>query len=114
MFQVRQSWAWSTPMVLIVFPTASLMAVIWPEVQATFENYVARLGNNSIDMVGLQASASSLAYIIGPIVTGTLAVLVGNQNTFAILGAILACVSLTMLIIVPRKIKMPQSELKQV
>jgi len=101
-------------MVLIVFLTASMMAVIWPEVQATFENYVARLGDSSIDMVGLQASASSLAYIIGPIAAGFTAALIGNQLTFSLFGLILAVVSVLLLIIVPRKIKMPQTELAKV
>jgi len=106
----------STPVavVAIVFIFSSLQAIIWPEMFATFENYVARLHEHGMDMVGLQASASSLSYIIGPILAGTLAVFVGNQNTFAILGAVFACISIIMLVIVPRKIKMPQKQLVEI
>ena len=100
--------------VSIVFLFASLSAIIWPEIQASFENYVARLGNSSIDMVGLQASAGSLAYIVGPIVAGFTAALIGNQLTFSLFGLILTVISVVLLMIVPRKIKMPQTELSQI
>lgn len=105
----------SNPALIVggVFVTASFMAVIWPEISATFENYVVRLHEHSLDMIGLNASTSSMAYILGPILAGLGAALLGYRLTFAVLGILLATLSVTLLFVVPRKIKMPQKAISQ-
>jgi len=89
-------------------------SISFPEIYAVFEDYIARLGDHKVDMIGLQGSASSLAYVIGPIVSGALATFFGNQFTFSIMGGLLVITSIIMLLIVPKKIKMPQQELLQI
>lgn len=79
---------------------------------AAIEDYVARLGNFANDIVTMEQLAGSAAYIVGPIVLGLLAELIGYQETFAVAGVLMGLVSIACLIIVPRKLKMPQVELK--
>jgi len=103
----------SNPLLLLglVFFSSLLNSISVPEIAAVFEDYVQRLGPMGDDLIGLQSSATSLSYIIGPILAGTLAAVLGNQVTFTAMGILLASVSAFALIIVPRKIRMPQKEL---
>jgi MFS family permease len=95
-----------------VFVASSFLAISWPEVNATFEDYVSRLGKTGNEFIGLQSSIISLSYIVGPIIAGGIASLVGNQLAFAVVGGFLVLTSIFSLIIVPRKIHMPQKELR--
>lgn len=101
--------------ILLLFTTfiaGMFLAIAFPEVSATFEDYVDRLGINGNDMIGLQSSAISLAYILGPILNGYLSMYIGNKNTFSVMGGLLIIVSIFSLLTVPFKIKMPQKNLK--
>ena len=98
----------------LVFLASTSLAIAWPEIYGTFEDYVSRLGVLKSDMIGLQASAGSLAYIGGPMIAGWLASGLGEQMSLAGLGWYLAGVSLVLLVIMPRKIRLPQGQLQQV
>jgi MFS family permease len=91
-----------------------LTAIAYPALSATYEDYIKRLGLYGNDMVGLQQTSGSLAYIIGPIVFGAVAVVVGTHKTFAFAGMLLASTAVASLVVVPKKIKMPQKELNEV
>lgn len=97
----------------MVFISSILTALTVPEVLGTIEDYVERLGKNSSELVGLENSTISAAYIIGPIAAGGIAALIGNQQTFTVMGSLLFIVSLVSLFIVPRKIHMPQQKISQ-
>jgi diacylglycerol kinase len=100
--------------VLLVLCMSFFLSIVIPALNSTYEDYIHRLGHTSEDMIGLQNSAGSLSYILGPIAAGAIANIVGIQPTFAILGIVLTTLSLLMLIIVPRKIHMPQTAISQV
>jgi len=100
--------------ILLAFTSSLFSAIAIPEIYATFEDYMSRLGSHGNDIVGLENSAGSLAYIVGPIVAGGIAALVGYRFTFTIVGIFLALCSLTALIIVPRKIKMPKKAIEHI
>jgi len=94
------------------FIASLFMALAVPEIMGTIEDYVERLGDKGNVMVGLESSATSAAYIAGPIISGSLASLVGFGMTFAILGGLLTLVSLVCLFVIPRKIHLPQEVIK--
>ncbi|NMB70401.1 MFS transporter [candidate division WWE3 bacterium] len=79
---------------------------------AVFEDYVARLGKFGNDMAGVSQAAISLAYIVGPVLWGWAAEALGYQKAFALSGVLLASVCAACLATVPRKVHMPQSQLK--
>jgi MFS family permease len=81
---------------------------------AVFEDYVARLGKFGNDMAGIEQASGSIAYIIGPILWGGLASLLGYQRSFAITGVIFASIAIACLASIPRKIHMPQTKLEEV
>lgn len=100
--------------ILITFFVSSFLAIAVPEIKATFEDYVSRLGGHGKDMIGIQSSSASVAYIIGPIFATFLATLFDIQTTFGIIGLCLFFISVMLFFIIPRKIRMPQSNLASV
>ena len=79
---------------------------------AVFEDFVARLNRYGNDMVAMEQISASLAYVIGPVLLGYISTLVGYQHTFSFVGILIGSISIACLVAVPRKIKMPQMELK--
>ena len=79
---------------------------------AVFEDFVARLNRYGNDMVAMEQISASLAYVIGPVLLGYISTLVGYQHTFSFVGILMGSISIACLVAVPRKIKMPQMELK--
>ncbi len=96
------------------FFASLFLSIASPYIRATFEDYVGRLGNNSNDMIGLQASSTSLGFIIGPIVASYLAQVFDIQKAFALIGGSLAIVAVLLLFVTPKKIKMPKNELAKI
>lgn len=95
----------------LTFLTALFVSLGWPLLNGTFADYVHRLDGLGNSLVGLQGSAISMSYIVGPTLAGFLADSIGNRNAFSVLGAFLVTISLVGLLFIPRKIKMPQKEL---
>ena len=95
----------------LVFFSSIFSSLSVPEILAVYEDYVARLGRAGDEMVALERSSENLAYILGPMIAGAVALLIGSQKTFTVSGLFLAIVSLLALIIVPKKIRLPQKEI---
>lgn len=103
-----------TIIIALVLGFSLFFSLTFPEVYATFEDYVSRLKEFGNDMVGLQSSAVSLSYIIGPIFAGGTAAIFGNRGSFTLAGGLLIMVALLCLLVIPRKIPMPQADLEQI
>lgn len=97
--------------VVIMFVASMFHMITFPILYATFEDFMSRLSETDNEMVGLEGSVNSLAYVIGPILAGTVATFIGNQATFAVFGAALVLVGVVVALFTPRKIKLPQKEL---
>lgn len=105
----------STPAILVLVLLSSMgSAITFPEIEATYEDYMHRLGKSGDVVVGMESSASSVAYIIGPIIAGGIGSLLGYPKTFSVLGGLLVVISLLALVIVPRKVRLPQQEIAAV
>lgn len=92
-----------------VFLASCFLSISYPEIEAVFEDYVTRLGHSGTSMVGLQATAISSSYIIGPILAGSIAQFYGNRAVFSVLGIAVAVYSLFAFFLVPKKIAFPAS-----
>jgi len=96
----------------MVFVSSLLMAVSWPLVDAVYSDIVARMGRERKHMIGLSNSTISLAYIIGPIISGLIANSVGERLTFVVMGGVTVFVCFCLLLTTPKKLKLPQVEIK--
>lgn len=111
------AWLFGTgsPILIIAVLIGSIfISVDYPEIEAVFEDYIARIDGYENDLVGLRASASSLAYIIGPILAGFAAEMLGYSKTMGLFALILVVVSTIVLFVTPRKIRMDHRGLEEI
>lgn len=97
---------------LLILLSSVFTALATPEIQAVFEDYIVRLGPYGNDMIALDRSAVNLAYVLGPAISVSLGSIIGDQKTFGLTGILLAITSAIALVIVPRKIRLPQKKLQ--
>jgi len=102
-------WWWY---LIIVFVSSILSALAWPLLDAVYTDLLSRMGRENIHMIGLKNASNSIAYMIGPIIAGAMATLVGNIESFVYMGWLLVGVATILLIFTPRKLKLPQSEIQ--
>jgi MFS family permease len=98
---------------LLSFLIGVALAVSWPMVDAVYTDILARMGRERKHMVGLPSSMVSLSYVVGPIMAGVIASIVGEKMTFAVVGAMVIIVAGVLLLVTPKKLKLPQTEIAE-
>lgn len=106
---LNQNIFWQLGVVLV---SSCLLSVTYPLIDAVYSDILARMGSERKHLIGLGDSALNLAYVGGPIIAGFLAQFAGERLTFGIVGAMTAVAGSLLLMLTPRKIKLPQSEIK--
>lgn len=102
-----------TGILLIIFISSILLSIAFPLSEAVYSDIIARMGNQDKHLIGLSNSTFSLAYIFGPILAGFIAQFFGEQKTFAVLGLGVTAISAFLILTTPRKLKLPQTEIKE-
>jgi hypothetical protein len=99
---------------ILIFFVGTALALAWPALNAAFEDYMDRLMPElENDLVGLRNAATSIAFIIGPIIAGIATNYIGAQRTLSIVGVLLCGSAVLGLSILPRKVHMPQHKLQE-
>jgi len=96
----------------IVCLASSALAVCYPLLQGVYTDILTRMGSEKKDMIGLTGSVMNLSYIIWPVFAGLISSRVGERLTFSWLGVIVLTFSIILLFVTPRKLKLPQTEIK--
>jgi len=97
--------------VIIVLISSIFLAITHPLIEAVYTDITARLGTERKHLVGLSNSTTSLAYIISPTVAGFIASLFGEQMTLVLVGGIAVLVAFFLMLVTPKKILLPESEI---
>lgn len=98
--------------ILLVFISSCMLAVTFPLADAVYSDIVARLGRKRDHLIGLTGSTINIAYIIGPILAGFTTMAIGERMTFSFLGITAIFLALILLVYTPRKLRLPQTEIK--
>lgn len=98
---------------LIILLSSILLSIAFPLADAVYSDIIARMGKQDQHLIGLSNSTFSIAYIIGPVLAGFTAQFFGEQRTFAALGLGVALVSAFLLLATPKKLKLPQAEIRE-
>jgi MFS family permease len=98
--------------VVLVLVSSLLSSFTYPLVDGVYSDIIARMGRQRLHLVGLTNSATSLAYIIGPVIAGFTASLLGEKMTFSVIGMFSVVVSVLLLVATPKKLHLPQSEIR--
>ncbi|HKB88535.1 MAG TPA: MFS transporter [Patescibacteria group bacterium] len=96
----------------IVCLSSSALAICYPLLNGVYCDMIARMGREKKDMIGLTNSVTNLSYIVWPIFAGLLTSRVGERLTFAWVGIGVFVVAVILLFITPKKLKLPQEEIK--
>lgn len=107
---LNDSIIWQLAMVLI---SSIALAICNPLLEGVYTDIVARMGKEKKDMIGLRSSTINLSYIIWPPIAGIISENVGERFTFSYLGLAVALVSFILLFVTPKKLRLPQEEIKK-
>lgn len=99
-------------MLLVSLLTGTALSIAWPLTDAVYSDIIERMGHQGKHMMGLSSSTLSLAYIVGPVLAGFIAQQVRERMTFSIVGMVMSIVAIVLLIITPKKLKLPQTEIQ--
>lgn len=97
---------------IFVFLASLFISIGYPLIQAVVSDFLGRMGKSKRHLLGFSSSAVSLGYILGPIIAGYISTSVGEKLSFTYLGIFVTIVSLVLIFVTPRKIKLPQQEIK--
>lgn len=99
-------------LVFIIFISSIFLALSYPLSEAVYSDLEERMGIKKRHLISLSLSTISLSYIIGPSIAGFLSSLYGEKQTFVYLGLFTAGVAVILLLLTPRKLKLPQNEIE--
>lgn len=103
----------SVMILVIVILSSLLLSVAHPLNEAVYSDLLERMGKGKEYLIGLAKSNTSIAYILAPVIVGFLSDNTDYITTFSIVGIIFILISILLLIFTPRKLKLPQKELKE-
>ena len=106
---VSDTIIWQLSMVLLA---SAALSICYPLLEGVYTDIVARMGKEKKDLIGLTSSVVNVSYVIWPPVVGVVAALIGERLTFSFVGAIVVIVSVVLLFVTPKKLRLPQEEIK--
>ncbi len=95
----------------MVFLSSVMLSVTYPLTDAVYSDVISRMGRERKHLIGLSSSMVNVAYIVGPTLAGVIASLVGERATFVSMGVGMAVVAVLLLVITPKKLRLPQQEI---
>lgn len=97
----------------VVFVAGTLLAICYPFVDGVYSDIDARLGDEKKHMIGLTSSVVNLSYMVWPIVAGFIAGIYGGEMVFSVTGFVAAIAASILLVTTPRKLRLPQTEIRE-
>ncbi len=97
---------------VVVCLASSALAVCYPLLEGVYTDIINRMGCEKKDMIGLTGSVINLSYIVWPIMAGLISSKVGERLSFFWLGIVVVVSSAILLMITPKKLKLPQAEIE--
>lgn len=102
-------------LILILFFLCSTgISAAWILNESVFSELSKRSDGNELYTNGLERIDDSLGFLIGPILIGFLSDKFGYFSAFSILGIISLCLAIFLIIITPRKLRVPKSKIKKI
>lgn len=105
-------WIRSAPLfVLSAVIVGAAVSASWPLIDSVYTDLVARARRGKKHIMGMSAAMFGLAYIIGPIISGVMSQIWGEEKSFAVIGAAVLLVSILLLVVTPKKLALPQRQI---
>jgi MFS family permease len=97
---------------LMVLTSSAFLSFSYPLLDGAYSDIIARMGRERKHLIGLSNSAISLSYIVGPAIAGIITNFVGERGNFTVAGIATILVCIFLLVVTPKKLKLPQQEIK--
>lgn len=93
-----------------VLASSIALSITYPLLEGVYSDIIQRLGKEKKHMIGLTSSTVNISYIVWPPIAGLIAANAGEKMTFVYIGVLTVVVSLVLLFIIPKKLKVHQEE----
>lgn len=100
--------------IILILLSGLFLAFAWPLNEAVYSDLSERAGKYKLHITAITRANTSIGYIAGPILAGILADSVGYNNTFAIIGLIGFIFAIILVVLTPKKLKIPQVSLEKI
>lgn len=90
----------------IVFLASAFIALSWPSISGAYADYMVEDKRYVKEIEGLGDFSTNIGFIIGPVFAGILADNLGNPQTFTALGVMGVLISLILLKLSPKEVKL--------
>ena len=87
-----------------IFVASFFISMAWPSINGAYADYISETPQYEKEITGLEDFFTNLGYVLGPITAGYIADYFGNNGAFSFLGVTAILVSITLMIVTPRKI----------
>lgn len=84
----------------------------YPLIDSVYTDLVARARKGRKHIMGMSSATFSLAYVVGPILSGFISGKLGEEMTFTVIGLVVCVVATILLVVTPKKLKLPQDEIQ--
>lgn len=96
---------------MTVLISSIALSIAGPLVAGAYSDIVARLGTEKKHLIGFSSATANISYIITPPIAGLISDRVGEKSTFGYIGIITLVVSIFLLFIMPKKLKLRELEI---
>lgn len=99
-------------LLLVVALAGLFIAMAFPLIDSVYTDLVARARKGRKHIMGMSSATFSLAYVVGPILSGFISGRLGEEMTFTMMGVVVCVVAVILLVVTPKKLKLPQDEIQ--
>jgi len=94
-------------LIIIIFTSSIFMSISWPAINGAYADYISESSKVEKEIEALENFSGNAGYVIGPIIAGILSDHIGYGHAFTLLGFTCAAITIILLKITPKKIKIP-------
>ncbi len=98
-------------MLVVIFLAASFISLALPSINGAYADYISETEPLGKEIHTLSDFFYNAGWVMGPILAGLSADTFGNKQSFTILGIACACITLFLIAITPRKIKLKVAQI---
>jgi len=89
---------------LIIFLSSIFISMAWPAINGAYADYISETAEYEKEIEGLEDFYTNLGYVMGPMMAGFLADILGNSGAFSLLGLSGFFIGALLLAVTPKKI----------
>jgi len=95
--------------IIDIFVSSVFISISWPAINGAYADYISETTKYEKEIEGLEDFYTNLGYIIGPMIAGFAASILGNSGAFSFIGLTGIAIAIILIFITPKKINVYKS-----